>query len=116
MTATQFPKPTEDMWKSIASKFWTKWNSPNCIGAIDGKHVTIQAPHNSGSLFFNYKKTFSIALLALADADYRFIAILVGDFGRASDGGMYSGSDLGRGMEGKTMNVHADTPLPGSDQ
>lgn len=37
-----FPQLTEDRWKKIAKTFEEKWNFPNCIGAIDGKHVVIQ--------------------------------------------------------------------------
>lgn len=113
---SEFPRPTEQMWRDIASTFWTKWNFPNYLGAIDGKHVTITAPPNSGSQYFNYKKTFSIVLLALVDADYRFINIQVGDFGRANDGGVYSGSDVGIGMANNTLQVPADCALPGSGQ
>jgi len=39
-------------------EFYSLWHFPNCVGAIDGKHIEIQATHNSCSLFFNYKKTF----------------------------------------------------------
>lgn len=101
------------MLREIAAKFWDKWNFPSCLGAIDGKNITIVSPAHSGSLFFNYKRTFSIVLLALADAEYRFTYVQVGDFGRTSDGGVYSGSALGRGMENKILSVPADCPLPG---
>lgn len=47
------PAPTEDRWNEIAIEFWERWQFPNCIGALDGKHVTIQAPKASGSLYWN---------------------------------------------------------------
>ncbi len=72
------PVPTEEMWRSTARRFHERWNFPNCLGAMDGKHIFIQAPANSGSLYFNYKGTFSVALLALVDADYRFLVVDVG--------------------------------------
>ena len=47
-----------------------KWDSPHCLGAIDGKHIIMQSPAKSSSLFYNYKKSFSIVLLAVCNADY----------------------------------------------
>jgi len=47
LLAEMMPNPTEDMWKSIANDYNTIWNFPNCVGALDGKHVNIQAPPNS---------------------------------------------------------------------
>jgi hypothetical protein len=41
---------------SARKDFNQRWNSPNLIGAIDGKHVVIQAPGNSGSKYYCYKK------------------------------------------------------------
>ena len=82
------PVPSEDKWKSIADEFYERWNFPNYIGAIDGKHVMIQCPFNSDSLFCNYKSYFSIVLLAVASADYRFIMVDVGAYGSSNDGGV----------------------------
>lgn len=47
--------PTQADWIEIASGFAMRWQFPNCLGAVDGKHVAITAPPNSGSLYFNYK-------------------------------------------------------------
>ena len=30
--------PTENDWQQIEHRFSTRWNFPNCIGALDGKH------------------------------------------------------------------------------
>jgi hypothetical protein len=52
--------PTNQQWSEIAEGFQDKWQFPNCLGALDGKHVLIFAPKKSGTMFFNYKKTFSV--------------------------------------------------------
>lgn len=108
------PQPTEKRWKQIANDFWTNWNFPNCIGALDGKHVTIQAPPNTGTNFFNYKKTFSVVLLALVDAQYNFIAVDVGAYGKNSDGGILAHSNLGKLLENGLLNIPKDEFLPGT--
>lgn len=56
------PQSDENMWKRIENQFYVKWNFPNLLGTIDRKHVLIQAPRNTGSHFFCYKKTFSTAM------------------------------------------------------
>lgn len=72
----------------ISMEFEKLWNFPNVVGAIDGKHVRIKCPPNSTSVFFNYKDFFSVVLLAIVDASYRFIGVDVGSFGREGDAGI----------------------------
>lgn len=71
----------------IAHQFHQRWNLPNCGGAIDGKHVRITPPANSGSFYYNYKGFFSVILMAIVNANYEFIFVDVGKNGRVSDGG-----------------------------
>lgn len=81
------------------------WNFPNCIGSIDGKHIQIEAPPRSGSQNLNYKKTFSIVMMASCDAQYRFLYVDVGHLGGESDGGIFARSSLLEGMENGSFSI-----------
>ena len=72
---------SKEQWGKIACEFNEKWQSPHCVGAIDGKHMNIRAPPNTGSEYYNYKNHFSIVLLAIADANAQFITFQLGDAG-----------------------------------
>lgn len=37
-----FVAPSQENWKKIAIDFQDKWQFKNCIGAIDGKHISVQ--------------------------------------------------------------------------
>ncbi|XP_076545678.1 uncharacterized protein LOC143305533 [Osmia lignaria lignaria] len=63
---------TFEKWERIQRGFEHRWNFPNVIGALDGKHVNIILPISSGSDYYNYKGKYSIVLMALVDDDYRF--------------------------------------------
>ena len=72
------PPSMEEEWKQIISAFLELWNMPHVIRAIDGKHVTIECPKNTGSIYHNYKGFFSQVLLTICDAKYKFTFIDVG--------------------------------------
>ena len=67
--------PTVEDWRSAAADFAGLWQLPNCIGAIDGKHVAVEKPSSTGTLYYNYKGLCSVVLLAVADARYRWVQL-----------------------------------------
>lgn len=81
-------EPTTSQYVDIEKDFNLMWNTPNCVGAIDGKHVAIKCPHKSGSMYYNYKKYFSLVLMGVCDAKYTFTSVSVGSYGSQSDGGI----------------------------
>ena len=68
-----------------ANGFHRRTQFPKCMGAVDRKHVGIKMPSGRGSLFYNYKYLFSILLLALVDADYCFIVLVIAATGKSTD-------------------------------
>ena len=89
---------------------------PHCVGALDGKHTVMQAPANSGSYYSNYKGTFSIMLLAVDDAEYKFLYVDVGCNGRVSEGVVFNRCSLYHALETGTVELPPAIPLPGRTQ
>jgi hypothetical protein len=61
---------TAAKWNEIAELFYSRWNIPNNIGAIDGKRIIMQKPAGAGSQFHDYKgnETASLPWLWLAQS------------------------------------------------
>ena len=85
---------SKEKWLPVTKEFEEKWQSANCVGAIDGKHVPLINPFNSGSTCFDYKSFFSIALLALVDADYKFLYVNIECQDCITDGGVFKNLEL----------------------
>ena len=103
--------PTTAQWRKIAIDFCRVWNAPNCVGAVDGKHVAIKCPPRSGSDFYNSKKNFSLVLMATCDANYVFTTIDVGAYGREGDSSIYSSSNLCSALESKSLGMPKHSKL-----
>jgi len=102
-------------WARVADQFHRRWNYPHCVGAIDGKHIAIKKPAKSGSRFFNHKGFFSIVLLAVVDADYRFLWVNIGAEGSCSDAGIFNRSSLAPALQNGTLGLPDPDYLPNDD-
>ena len=108
------PHSSED-WLQIAESFETIWNMPHVLGSIDGKHIRIECPKLSGTLYHNYKGFFSIVLLAVCDANYCFSMFDLGQYGSNNDSGVLVHSNIGQMFDEDLMNVPEDSKLPGCE-
>lgn len=97
--------PTTDMWIQISKQFANKAYFPNCIGALDGKHVRLIQPPHSGSMYYNYKHFFSLVLMALCDSNYCFIWVDVGAYGKDSDSGVFKETSFYKKLSENLLNI-----------
>ena len=72
---------------------------------MDGKHIRIVPPPESGAFYYNYKNYYSIVLMALVDSNYEFIFVDVGKNGRISDGGVIEHTEFLRRLNNGQLNL-----------
>ena len=90
------PKSEEDFTNLIA-KFGEEWQFPYVFGAIDGSHLPIKCCRGGAKArkqYFNFKGFYSIVLIALVDAQYRFIWASVGAPGNTHDSTLFQSTRL----------------------
>ncbi|XP_069603271.1 uncharacterized protein [Ranitomeya imitator] len=108
------PSPTEETWRQVAAGFQTVANFPNCIGAVDGNHVRVIQPPRSGPVFFHDKEYFSMILMAVADARYKFVAFEVDAHGTTGDSRVFRTPKVGVQILPDGVMLPAPQPLPGT--
>lgn len=111
----QFPT-SEEEWKEIAKMYEDRRNFPHCLGAIDGKHIAIVPPANSGSYFYNYKGQHSVVLMAIVNAKYQFMYIDIGVNGRISDGGVLQNTKFFEKLDNSDLHIPSSELLTGSNR
>ena len=111
------PCPTTPQeWLQVADLYHRRWNFPHVLGAVDGKHVAIRCPANSGTQYYNYNGFYSILLFALVDGDYKFLWADVSGDGAASDAQVYNDSELKRRIEDGSIGFPDPAPIPNDDR
>lgn len=77
--------PNKEEKSKISNYFETKKGFKNCIGAIDGCHITINRPLENEDSYVNRKGYHSILLQGVVDHTGRFIDIYCGEAGSLHD-------------------------------
>jgi len=68
------------------------------------------------SCYYNFKKFFSIVLIAICDHQYKFQLVDIGAYGGNSNGGILDASVIGKNLRTGQLNLPKDNAkLPGSD-
>lgn len=107
--------PSKDDWLMIANNFESAANFPLCLGAIDGKHIRVIKPEQSGSMFLNYKHYFSIVLIAVTDTNYNYIFIDVGAYGKECDSAVFKQTQFWKNLLNDRLNIPSSTNKLGTD-
>ena len=98
--------------ETIAQQFEDTWNMH--IGAINGEHVQIKCPRNTGSLYHNYKG-FSLVVLAICGANYFFMLFDVGQYRSNNGSGVLIHSNMGGYFENHSNNIPRPESVEGCD-
>lgn len=105
------PLPTKNKWELIATEFESRANFPYCLGAVDDKHIRITNP--LGSMYHNYKGYSSVVLMAVADANYRFVYADIESYGKDCDSTVFKRSSLWKSIINNEQEIPTKNDVAG---
>ena len=86
--------PTGDKLQEVMDRFRTKWEIPQCAGAIDGSHIPVKPPALNHTDYYNRKGYYSVVLQAVVDDEYLFRDVMVGWPGSVHDARVFANSSV----------------------
>lgn len=81
--------------------------------SLDGKHINFRPARKEGSKFRNYKGKYSIVLLALVDAEYKFLFVDIRMNDRMHDSAVFRESPLGNKIYSNALPLPSRCEVPG---
>ena len=119
---------TEEEWQKISNDFFEKWtlstlywchrreaikeslarNTALVSSVQEALHCalcTVQAFANLGTLFRNYKGTFSLVLFAICNANYKFTYTHIGSAGSANDAAIWNCSTFKSHLDAGQLGI-----------
>ena len=91
-----FPK-TKEEFDDTLREMECEWQFKYAFCAIDGSHLPIKCPPGGAEAmkqYHNFKNFYSVILLALVDANYRFIWASIGAPGNTHDSTLFQSTNL----------------------
>lgn len=86
--------PQRDRLTAVKKRFNEIGVLPDVIGAIDGSHIPILAPHINSESYRTRKCEYALTLQAVCNADLVFTDCFVGFAGSVNDCRIFRNSDL----------------------
>ncbi|KAK4295466.1 hypothetical protein Pmani_031986 [Petrolisthes manimaculis] len=107
---------TAEEWQKVADDFFSRWNFPKCLGALDGKRILMRKPPNSGSTFYDDKGLFSVNFIALVDADSKFMYVDVDTCERATESGVWDRCTLKEAVDSNVLSIPPPENIPSTNR
>ena len=95
--------PQGDRLKDVIRGFEARWSFPQVAGVIDGTHIPILRPQDSGTDYYNRKGFYSVVMQSVIDFRGIFTDIYIGWPGKVHDARVLVNSDLYRKGCGGTL-------------
>ena len=86
--------PQNECLRQTLNGFQSRWGFPQTVGAIDGTHIPIMCPLDSGTDYYNRKGFYSMLIQAVVDFRGIFIDVNIGWPGKVHDARVFANSTL----------------------